>query len=77
MAGKKGRITTRTQNVVRPLKETSEIREIVENANMDYETVVNRALNDYLSRIFITCPFTNDLCIHRKQCIGCESSGLK
>jgi hypothetical protein len=40
---------------------------------MDFESVVNKALNDYLPKIFISCPFTDELCIHRKQCIGCTS----
>jgi hypothetical protein len=34
---------------------------------------VNKALNDYLSRIFHSCPFTEELCT-TKQCIDCSVS---
>jgi hypothetical protein len=55
---------------------TNEIQKIVQNANMDYESVVNKALNQYLSKIFLSCPFTDELCLQKTQCIGCESYDL-
>ncbi|MGD6851395.1 MAG: hypothetical protein ACQCN6_04960 [Candidatus Bathyarchaeia archaeon] len=54
-------------------KSTAEIWALIKSVNMDFESVVNKALNDYLPKIFISCPFTDELCIHRKQCIGCTS----
>jgi xanthine dehydrogenase iron-sulfur cluster and FAD-binding subunit A len=51
-------------------KTTNEIRVLLTNAKMDFDSVVNKALNDYLSRIFHSCPFTEELCTS-KQCIDC------
>ena len=53
---------------------TGEIRKILKNANLDYDSIVNEALNAYLPKIFLCCPFTDELCLHKKQCIGCEKS---
>jgi hypothetical protein len=58
---------------VRTQKTTEEIRQLIKSANMDFDTVINEALNGYLPRIFLVCPFTDDFCINKKQCIGCES----
>jgi hypothetical protein len=55
---------------------TSEIQKLLNDANMDFETIVNKALNDYLPKIFLCCPFTDELCIHKKQCVGCDSYEL-
>jgi len=55
---------------MRTQKTTTEIRILLKNARLDFDLVVNKALNDYLSRIFHCCPFTEDLCIS-KQCIEC------
>ncbi len=52
-------------------KTTSEIRELLISANIDFETAENRALNDYLRKLFHSCPFTEELCIS-KQCVECE-----
>jgi hypothetical protein len=52
-------------------KTTSEIRALLINAKLDFESVVNRALNDYLPKIFQSCPFTDELCT-TKQCVDCE-----
>jgi hypothetical protein len=57
-------------------KSTREIRVVLRNANMDFNSVVNNALNEYLPKIFHTCPFTDELCIIHKQCIECDSSKL-
>ena len=54
-------------------KTTSEIRVLLTNAKLDFDSVVNKALNDYLSRIFHCCPFTEDLCT-ANQCIECAVS---
>jgi len=62
---------------VKSLKSTPEIRGLLKAAKMDFDSVQNKALNDYLSKIFLTCPFTDELCIDKKQCIGCASSILQ
>ena len=51
-------------------KTTSEIRLLLTNAKLDFDSVVNLALNEYLSKIFHSCPFTEELCV-AKQCIEC------
>jgi hypothetical protein len=51
-------------------KTTDEIRTLLCNAELDFELVENRALNDYLPKIFHSCPFTEELCT-TKQCIEC------
>jgi hypothetical protein len=58
---------------MRVLKSTGEIRSLLVNANLDFNKVVNEALNDYLSKVFTICPYTEEPCI-KKQCIGCDSS---
>jgi hypothetical protein len=65
---------TKTQNI-RTLS-TNEIQILLKSANMDLDLVVNKALNNYLSKIFLSCPFTDEICI-KKQCIGCDSHDLK
>lgn len=50
---------------------TNEIRELLRNANFDFASVENDALNAYLPRIFHICPFSEDVCI-KKQCVGCS-----
>jgi hypothetical protein len=49
---------------------TVEIRTLLSNAKLDFELVENKALNDYLPKIFHSCPFTEDICI-TKQCMEC------
>jgi hypothetical protein len=51
-------------------KTTSEIRTLLINADMDFESVENKALNDYLPKIFHSCPFTDEICT-AKQCVEC------
>ena len=51
-------------------KTTDEIRTLLSNAKLDFESVENKALNDYLPKIFQICPFTEELCTTR-QCIEC------
>ena len=58
---------------VKSRKTTTEIRQLLKDANLDYEATVNEALNAYLPRIFLSCPFTDDLCINKKHCIECDS----
>ena len=60
-------------NHVRALN-TGEIRDILKKADLDFDSVVNDALNAYLPKIFLSCPFTDELCLHKKQCIGCDNS---
>lgn len=62
------------RTVIRTLKSTNEIRSLLVNANFDFETVVNKALNDYLPKIFFSCPFTDEVCIQQRQCIGCSTA---
>ena len=54
-------------------KTTEEIRKLLINAKLDFELVENKALNNYLPKVFHSCPFTEDLCV-TKQCIECETS---
>lgn len=58
---------------MRTLKSTSEIRAFLLKAKMDFESVENKALNDYLPKVFLSCPFTGELCT-AKQCVECECS---
>jgi hypothetical protein len=51
-------------------KTTNEIRALLTNAKLDFDSIVNNALNDYLPRIFHSCPFTEELCT-TKQCVEC------
>jgi hypothetical protein len=51
-------------------KTTSEIRTLLRNAKLDYASVENKALNNYLSKIFHSCPFTEDVCTIN-QCMEC------
>ncbi len=51
-------------------KSTEEIRELLSNAKLDFESVENEALNYYLPKIFNSCPFTQDVCT-TKQCLEC------
>jgi hypothetical protein len=51
-------------------KTTDEIRKLLNNANLDFESIQNQALNAYLPKILHTCPFTDDICT-TKQCIDC------
>jgi hypothetical protein len=51
-------------------KTTNEIRVLIKNAKLDFDSVVNSALNEYLLKIFHTCPFTEEICT-KKQCIEC------
>ena len=57
-------------------KSTPEILELLSKANMDFDSVTNKALNEYLPKIFLTCPFTDELCTKNKQCMDCDSSKL-
>jgi hypothetical protein len=52
-------------------KTTDEIRTLLNNAKLDFESVENKALNDYLPKIFQSCPFTDEICT-TKQCIECQ-----
>ena len=51
-------------------KTTDEIRTLLSNAQLDFESVENKALNNYLPKIFHSCPFTEDICT-TKQCLEC------
>jgi hypothetical protein len=51
-------------------KTTDEIRTLLSDAKLDFESVENKALNDYLPKIFHSCPFTNEPCT-TKQCVEC------
>jgi hypothetical protein len=52
-------------------KTTDEIRTILKNAELDFDVVENRALNDYLSKILHSCPFTKEVCT-TNQCQECS-----
>ncbi len=51
-------------------KTTDEIRKLLSSAKLDFESVENKALNNYLPKIFHSCPFTEDIC-EKRQCIEC------
>jgi hypothetical protein len=51
-------------------KTTGEIRMLIKNAKLDFDEVENKALNDYLSKILHSCPFTEDVCT-TAQCVEC------
>jgi hypothetical protein len=51
-------------------KTTDEIRELLSEAKLDFDSVENEALNAYLPRIFHFCPFIDEVCT-KKQCIDC------
>jgi hypothetical protein len=51
-------------------KTTDEIRTLLNDAKLDFESVENKALNEYLPKIFHSCPFTEDICT-AKQCLDC------
>jgi hypothetical protein len=51
-------------------KTTDEIRALLSNAQLDFESIENKALNQYLSKIFHSCPFTEEICT-TKQCLDC------
>jgi len=52
-------------------KTTNEIRALLSGAKLDFEAVENQALNDYLPKIFQSCPFNKEICT-TKQCIECD-----
>ncbi len=52
-------------------KTTNEIRALITKAEIDFELVENKALNEYLPKIFHSCPFTEEICT-TKQCVECE-----
>ncbi len=52
-------------------KTTSEIRQLLINAKLDFESIQNKALNDYLPKILHICPFIDEPCA-TKQCVECE-----
>ena len=66
-------IKTGKESKYKAQKTTEEIRELLSNANLDFNTVVNEALNSYLPKIFHSCPFTEDICT-TKQCLDCSVS---
>jgi hypothetical protein len=51
-------------------KTTDEIKTLLSSARLDFEIVVNKALNDYLRKIFHNCPFTEEICT-TNQCMDC------
>ena len=52
-------------------KSTNEIRTLLKSAKLDFDEVENKALNDYLSKILQSCPFTEDVCT-TNQCCECS-----
>jgi hypothetical protein len=58
---------------MRAQKSTKEIKRLLAEANMDFDLTINNALNDYLPKIFHSCPFTEEICV-KKQCMDCTFS---
>jgi hypothetical protein len=56
-------------------KSTSEIQALLKKVNIDFDSTVNFALNDYMHKIFLSCPFTEEICL-KKQCLECDSSKM-
>jgi hypothetical protein len=61
---------------IQPQKTTKEIQELLSKSKIDFDSAVNAALNAYLPKLLLTCPFTEQIC-SKKQCNNCESSNLK
>lgn len=53
------------------VKSTNEIQELLSEAKIDFDSAVNAALNAYLPKLLLTCPFTDQPC-SKKQCNNCE-----
>ncbi len=53
-------------------KTTNEIRALLASVSLDFEQVQNDALNAYLPKVFLRCPFSGDVCT-TKQCIECAT----
>lgn len=74
------RIITQKDTITKAQKlrtlSTNEILKLLNDANKDFDLIMNQALNNYLPKIFLSCPFTDEICI-KKQCIGCDSYDLK
>ena len=51
-------------------KTTDEIRALLRNAKLDFEEIENKALNNYLPKIFQSCPFTENICT-KERCTKC------
>jgi hypothetical protein len=51
-------------------KTTNEIRTLLNGAQLDFDQIMNKALNDYLPKLFHSCPFTEEVCTI-KQCQEC------
>jgi hypothetical protein len=52
-------------------KTTNQIRILLNSQQLNFEEIQNKALNDYLPKLFQMCPFTEDLC-KANQCVECE-----
>jgi hypothetical protein len=63
-------------SIMQTLKSTREIRELLSKAEIDFDSAVNAALNAYLPKLLMICPFTEQISI-KKQCNNCDSSNLK
>ena len=48
-------------------KTTDEIRTLLRNSMLDFDSVENKAMNAYLPRIFQTCPFSEDICTIKQR----------
>ena len=61
--------------ILKAIKSTSEIQALLNKVNIDFDLAVNIALNDYIHKIFLSCPFTEEIC-QKKQCLECDSSKM-
>jgi hypothetical protein len=48
------------------------IRELLLDAKLDFESVENNALNEYIPKTFHCCPFADEPCTI-KRCYGCKT----
>ena len=61
--------------ILKAIKSTSEIQALLNKVNIDFDLAVNIALNDYIHKIFLSCPFTEEICL-KKQCLECDYSKM-
>jgi hypothetical protein len=63
-------------SIMQTIKSTREIQELLSKAEIDFDSAVNAALNAYLPKLLMSCPFTEQIC-SKKQCNNCDCSNLK
>lgn len=52
-------------------KSAYEIRDLLVNAKLGFESVEDKTLTGYLPKIFCSCSINEDPCVARKLCCDC------